>query len=230
MCLIIYSPTGVLVERTVFDHAQQMNPDGLGVMSARGVRKFFGRTARRRAWRHLRQLAASRVPHGIHFRFATHGVVTRQNCHPFYASNSDAVVMHNGVIGLTAVAATSLRSDTSIFVEKFMSCAPGPEDSSYERYYRSIGMVIGSWNTLLVFHTLTETFTICNEHSGEWIGDHWFSNVYSLPWNEEAGIDGMSFAGLQGEWGFPDDVVPDEIDEWPTSYSRFGDERYREEP
>jgi hypothetical protein len=227
MCLIVYSPTGVLVERTIFDHAHLINPDGLGVMSRHGVQKFVGKTARRRAWRYLRQLAASRVPHGIHFRFATHGGVTRENCHPFYASNSDAIVMHNGVIGLTAVAATSLRSDTSLFVEEYMSGAPGPEDSSYERYYRCIGRTIGSWNTLLVFHALTETFTICNEPWGEWIGDHWYSNLYSLPWNVEAGMAGMTYPDSHGEWG--DEVVYDELDDWPMSYPRFGDERYREE-
>jgi hypothetical protein len=154
--------------------------------------------------------------------------VTRENCHPFYASNSDAIVMHNGVIRLTAVAATSLRSDTSLFVEHFMSGAPGPEDAAYERYYRSIGTAIGHCNTLLVFHTLTGTFTICNESSGEWLGDHWYSNLYSLPWNMEPGMDGRSNPGLQEEWDFPGDAFADELDDLSLSYLRFRDERYRD--
>ena len=182
MCLIVYSPTGELLERRVFDDALVINPDGIGVMSPRGVEKFLGKKSAKKAWRYLRRLGDSRIPHGIHFRLATHGDVTRYNCHPFYAPNSDAIVMHNGILRLTAELATTTRSDTAIFVERYMSSAPGPADAGYTRFYRRLGRRIGLANKLLVYHALTEQFTICNESAGEWVGRHWYSNDYSLPW------------------------------------------------
>ncbi len=181
MCLIVYSPKGEPIERRTFEWARYFNPDGIGVMSSRGVGKFTGRGCARRAWQYLNRLAASRVPHGIHFRLATHGKVTRRNCHPFQAPRSDAIVMHNGILVETAEMATPQRSDTSIFVERNMAGAPGPESSCYARYYQHLGNTIGRDNRLLVFHTLTESFTICNEDEGEWIGGHWYSNNYCLP-------------------------------------------------
>lgn len=180
MCLIIYSPTGDLLERPVFEDARLGNPHGIGIMSRRGVQKFLGRTAGRRAWQCLRQLSESHIPYGIHFRWATHGDVTRGNCHPFYAPKSDAIVMHNGVLH-TAEDSTPSQSDTSLFVEKLMAFAPGPESQMYSQYYHLLSMAIGRSNMFLILHTLTGEFTICNESSGEWIGQHWYSNPFFIP-------------------------------------------------
>lgn len=207
MCLIIFSPTGALVDRSVFDHAHLGNPHGIGVMSRWGVHKFFGLMAEEDAWCHLSQLAESRVPYGIHFRLATHGEVTAENCHPFHAPNSDAVVMHNGVLGMPTTDPTSARSDTSLFVERHMAGAPGPEANSYGKYYRSISRIIGRHNMFLIFHTLTGEFTICNESSGEWADEHWYSNPFYLPWYLEDGIGGMYGAEFAYEHFAPDEVV-----------------------
>jgi hypothetical protein len=181
MCLIVYSPTGALLERDVFECARTINGDGVGVMSSHGIRKFLGKNADAGAWEYIEYLATLGAPHGIHFRWATHGAVTRANCHPFRAPDSDAFVMHNGMIGLTAYRATGDRSDTALFVESYMRGAPRPQACHYRNYYRDIEADIGIENTLLVFHTSTGQFTICNEDSGEWIDEHWYSNTYSLP-------------------------------------------------
>jgi hypothetical protein len=230
MCLIVYSPTGDLIERDVFECAREINPDGVGVMSSHGVEKFIGKSAGKKAWRYIRQLAASRIPYGIHFRMATHGDVTRENCHPFHVPNSDALVMHNGILDFAAEYATPARSDTSIFVDWYMSGAPGPEASEYERYYRSIGATIGIDNKFLIFHTLTGHFTICNESSGEWIGELWYSNPYSLPWALSGGFDGLYETGFRGAMDDWDRMVEEELGEWTLYYDRVtGERQYIEE-
>jgi len=114
MCLIIFSKTGKLPAEADFREAAKDNPDGIGVMSADGAQKFLGRKHVRRAWRYVRQLSAEGLPFGIHFRWATHGEVTRANAHPFEVPTNGALVMHNGILWTSAYA-TTRESDTAIF-------------------------------------------------------------------------------------------------------------------
>jgi len=182
MCLIAYSPEGELIPRAAFDSARRTNPDGIGVMSSLGVEKFMGRKSGKRAWRYLRSLAQDSIPYGLHFRWATHGSVTRDNCHPFTAPASDAIVMHNGVFRQTAKRATNARSDTALFVEQFMAAAPAPDSARYGDFVRRLEKFIDRTNLLLIFHRRSAEFTICNEREGEWIDGLWYSNAYSLPY------------------------------------------------
>lgn len=212
MCLIIYNPTGEPMDRSVFDCARAANPDGIGVMSSLGVAKFVGRRSAKKAWAYLRRLAGFGIPHGIHFRLATHGEVTRRNCHPFQAPNSDAIVMHNGILHLTAGSATPERSDTAIFVERYMSGAPGPAQGRYARFYRYIEQRIGIANKLLIYHALTDQFTICNENSGEWVGGQWYSNDYLFLWYSATAIDIEWRTSVPSE-GYADWSSPDFVSE-----------------
>ena len=179
MCLIIYSPEGKLPPRHVFTNAHAENPDGIGIMDASGnVRRFLGKRARKRAWKFASELAESGTSFGVHFRWATHGAISTRNCHPF-ESASGALVMHNGVIGLTADVATLHDSDTAIFVREFMADAPTPGTDSAGEYYRDVGRAIAGGNKLLVLRE--GQFHIVNESSGHWHEGIWYSNTYSLP-------------------------------------------------
>jgi len=225
MCLIVYSPAGTLFDYEIFDCAQAVNADGIGVMSKRGVEKFFGPDAADAAWCYLRGLEDGAVPYGVHFRFATHGDISTANCHPFRAPRSDALVMHNGIIRSTAMLATSNRSDTAIFVERFMGSAPGPERSHHDSYFRRISRLIGMANTLLIFHTNTAEFTICNEDVGVWMGDHWYSNSECLPWNVPLG----ALVGMDDTDWLPDELRENKTDSWPECAEGY-EEELREWP
>jgi hypothetical protein len=211
MCLIVYSPAGTLFDYETFDCAQTLNSDGIGIMSAWGVEKFLGPTAGDEAWHYLRDLEDKGVPYGIHFRMATHGDVSLDNCHPFSAPRSDAYVMHNGIIRSTATLATSVRSDTALFVEKFMKSAPGPDRSHHEAYFRRISRLIGESNTLLVFHSHTAEFTICNEDVGVWLDDHWYSNSESFPWTVPIG----ALVGMDNSDWIPEELLTQQSAVWP---------------
>jgi predicted glutamine amidotransferase len=166
--------------RAAFDSARLQNADGIGIMSPRGVSKFYGKKHGKRAWRELRALAAEGLPHGVHFRFATHGDISKAQLHPF-RTQSGAHVMHNGVIWETAGDATGAESDTSLYVSKYMRRAPEPTARHYDAYYSAVEADIGFSNKLLVMHVTGGEFTICNEDAGEWLNGIWYSNLYSLP-------------------------------------------------
>lgn len=180
MCLIAYSPQGKLLERRVFDAARRHNQDGIGVMSCAGTEKFLGRKSGKKAWRYLESLEG--LPFAVHFRYATHGAVSRALCHPFAAPLSSALVMHNGVITCTAKYAwAENESDTSIFVRRFMEAAPNTADPEHKQFYKRIENIVGRANVLLVYHRDTDKWTIVNEDQGTWIDGFWYSNEYSLP-------------------------------------------------
>lgn len=181
MCLIVYSKNGALVPRAVFDYAKDQNGDGIGVMSARGVNKYLGKKSARKAWRELETLSAAGIPYGLHFRWATHGEVYRHLCHPFYAPESDAMVMHNGVISKTTAESTAHMSDTLVYVAKYMRGAPQPHEELADAYYKHVEQDIGYGSKFLIFHSLSGKFTLCNERAGNWHNDFWYSNTYSLP-------------------------------------------------
>lgn len=203
MCLIAYSPTGSMITKRVFDYARAMNADGIGIMSKHGVAKFVGRRSGKRAWRYLRRIEGTE--YGIHFRWATHGQVSRELAHPFESRMSDTFVMHNGIISRTAALAKrdGVDSDTSIFVDKYMAYVPEPGARKFKQYFEKIERLIGYGNKLLVFHVESEKFTIANEDEGGWTDGVWYSNDYSLPM-DMAFEDSYDLKQIYGA-GMPDD-------------------------
>ena len=181
MCLIAYSSNGERMAREIFDTARAVNPDGIGVFSARGVHKYIGKRAHRKAWRALGRLERAGIPHGVHFRWRTHGAVSLALVHPFLTPDGRAYVAHNGVIALTAPHATETESDTSLYVARHMRDAPAPSEAAHAAYFARVTDQIGGGNKLLVMDAGSGAFTLCNESAGFWYGSHWFSNDYSVP-------------------------------------------------
>lgn len=207
MCLIAFVPRGLRVPRDIFDFSGKENPDGFGVMSAEeGVRKFFGRKALKRCRRYSRVLSDRQIAHAIHWRWATHGNIDRDNCHPFTTPNGNAHIMHNGVLPDTAKYATADKSDTRLFVD-LLDDAPLSVDDSPSPYWGGVQNAIGFSNKFVVLSG--STFYILNEDAGTWIDGVWYSNTYSLPpeyspasdwdhWN--AGMGTASTSYTASEW------------------------------
>lgn len=177
MCLIAYVPQGKSLSRDVFDKAGQVNPDGIGVMSINGVEKFFGNKQLKRARSYVAGLAVEGVAHAVHWRYATHGTKQLALCHPFKLPNTEAWLMHNGVIGATSLEANDDASDTLLFVNKLTN-APATHDSL--EYWSKIANEIGRHNKGLVMYP-DGKFVILNQDEGVTVDDIWYSNSYSLP-------------------------------------------------
>jgi hypothetical protein len=173
MCQIIYSPDGHLCSHADFWEANRDNNDGIGVMSPMGVQKFFGKRQVKRAWAYVQVLAAEQLAWAAHFRFATAGKRDRNNVHPFTASNG-VQWMHNGVMrDASLYDSLGERSDTALFVDLL----GGIDDP--DKCVDLLEMTVGLNNKLLAYAPRLDSWTIINEHLGEWDGGIWFSNEYS---------------------------------------------------
>lgn len=178
MCLIIYSPKGALVERSVAAYAHCQNSDGIGVMSVEGIEKFMGRKALKRAYRYIQTyLSPHETPYGLHFRWATHGDVKLANTHPYETPDGKHWVMHNGVISLTTAESSKNESDTAVFVRKYMDAIRPFDDKTYWTHIESLV----NWGNKLLVMDDGGQFKICNEDAGVWVEGMWYSNTYSLP-------------------------------------------------
>jgi hypothetical protein len=175
MCLIIYSATGATTDRETFKNAATHNPDGIGVMSERGIVKWQGPKAERKAWRHVKRLERAGIPHAVHFRWTTHGDNSTDNVHP-HATASGAFVMHNGVLSATAHLASSTQgaSDTALYVKHYLATV-----TDFAPVLPLIGGHIGAGNKFVIMDAGMQ-FHVVNDYSGYWVDNVWYSNDYSL--------------------------------------------------
>lgn len=206
MCLIAYSKEGRDIPRHALDFAVSVNPDGIGVMSSLGVEKFFGRKFYKHARRYLRSISGT--PHAVHLRWTTHGSKCLELCHPFNVPNTDIFVMHNGVIRSAERFMTSNDSDTSAFVREELGFTtggfPAYGSADYKEYLEDVEKYIGYSNKLVLMHAESGQFSIVNEMAGHWKDGVWYSNYYSLPWDQrtQAYDDGGGTATWQYGRGY----------------------------
>jgi hypothetical protein len=188
MCLIAYVPAGKRIPEVNLTMAHHGNSDGIGVMSVRGVEKFLGRKALKRARRYIQRLQDGNAEFAVHFRYATHGDVTRANCHPHKLPNGNGWLMHNGVLSDYTIAASAQYSDTALYAATHVrECASG---QGYEKYWRDEATAIGSGNKLCVMLPDGQ-FLLVNDQAGQWIDGVWYSQTYSL---------GYSYTSFKPRW------------------------------
>jgi hypothetical protein len=112
MCLIIRGSVSGLLSLDL-EYAEISNADGFGIHTADTVFYSFDYPDT-----DSRTILESLLPDTIatvHYRYATHGPIIRDNCHPFRLDDKQTYLMHNGVLrGNWYVCPDGLRSDTSI--------------------------------------------------------------------------------------------------------------------
>jgi len=118
MCLAILKPENQKVDEFHMQTAFDNNDDGAGFAY---VEK--GKVVIEKGFMTFKPFWEALVPHMdkpmlIHFRWATHGLVDKDNCHPFKVA-PDLAMIHNGIIsGIEGVDA--LTSDTNAFVKHYV--------------------------------------------------------------------------------------------------------------
>lgn len=219
MCLIIYSQNAKLPPRHWFAEAAESNPDGIGIMSADGIAKFLGKRKTRRAWRYASQLAAERIPFAVHFRWATHGRVSRSNCHPFEIPGTGAHLMHNGVLW-TSVSATEEVSDTRIFAEDIMPAYMSMAQQGAQDYLTALNRE-ATGNRLLIMHPDGQRFDVINRHLWIESGGILYSNTYSI-----AALDfGSRWKGALASYGSKKAPAPSGPGSYLDDADDYGDFR-----
>lgn len=167
MCVIIWAPCGTIPDSQV-TKAMSTHPDGWGftVVTKRGLATYRSIIYNDflAAWRRR-----TKGPVLFHARWATHGQICTEHCHPF-GVNKKLVMAHNGIIPGFG---SKDKSDTLDFVEEVIQ--PMPEWFLAEAgIMRLIAAAIG--NSKLVFLTSKGEVTIVNEHLGVWKEKRWYSN------------------------------------------------------
>lgn len=178
MCVAILNKKGVTLKKDLLKACWDNNNDGAGLAYPKDGRieifkelksfdKFYDEYAAIREEYRGNML--------LHFRIATHGAVTEENCHPFLVSDTLAFV-HNGVI--SNVGASKDKSDTKCFNEKVLQLLPeGFTDNA------GIKLLVEEFigHSKLAFLDAEGNYSIYNEAKGVWDMDCWFSNVSYKP-------------------------------------------------
>jgi hypothetical protein len=136
MCLAIYKPEKVKLYRADLRRAFEANPDGAGFAyydnSQRRVIVEKGFFQFNEFWRAFQEVQRDNLKAIVHFRWATHGAVNNDNCHPY--DLDDGALIHNGMISCV----------TSSYYSRYSDGGVPYGTASYGRAYGSGGHP--SWN------------------------------------------------------------------------------------
>jgi hypothetical protein len=172
MCILVTKPEGTpwpirRTLRTCYDN----NPDGAGFAYVDGgkvvVRKgYFSFKA---LWRDVRELADRAAV--LHFRQATHGSISAENCHPFLLANGCALA-HNGIINIAEYRKDMTDSESfgRFYVERFSG-----KELQDERVRLLMEAAIGSLNKMAILMPSGKIIHL-NKDSGVEEDGIWYSN------------------------------------------------------
>lgn len=186
MCILIASPYGSVLTHSELLSCFQSNPDGIGVSVWNGheIETFKAMDLADFTETYLE--IAEGNPHILHFRWATHGVVGLENCHPFVDKRNRIAMAHNGILPWRS---TSTESDTRCF---FNDVVKHNHDKITDADFQdSIEQILGRSNKM-AFLDNSGDVTIYNEHLGHWCERRliWFSNdSYRDTWADDCKED-----------------------------------------
>lgn len=188
MCLLIHQPRGVTFSKKDLKDFLSFNQDGFGMAYPQDGRLNIVKVVDddRQAIDAYFTCMAGR-PGLLHFRMATHGDKTAQNCHPFRLTDEIAMA-HNGILSIDADAEKGW-SDTRLFAEHVLKpmAMADPDALFHADVLELLGGMIGPSNRLMFIRADGAT-SIVNKSAGVVYKRAWLSNTYawSSPDNEEA--------------------------------------------
>ena len=179
MCLAIYKPKNTTVNTDRLRNGFNRNPHGSGIAYAKNgkvfIKKgFFSFDEFHKAYKSIGEKHAML----IHFRWATKGGKTKDNCHPFKLNQKHAMV-HNGTID--RVLCKNNGSDSSNFAERILApiIKENPSFIHSKAGKKMINLAIGE-SKVAVIDGSGEA-VIFNEQKGHWDQGCWFSNESYMP-------------------------------------------------
>lgn len=194
MCLIIRKPAGTTVDPRLLTQSFEDNPAGWGVMFAERsvVRVFKGfdfDTYMKTIETHKDKEMV------IHTRYATHGAVNLDNCHPFKITKN-VFMMHNGMIN--NYTETNPEMSDSWHFAKYLTrfVASSADVITDPAFVELVQLRIGLGNKI-VFINSDGKISIANEKAGCKYQGLWLSNENSL-WGKSWSKGGKKAAWAPG--------------------------------
>lgn len=201
MCILTFIPSGIGLAEPAIEslwNGGLNNPDGHGFALATPDGIVMGKSLR--LDEALSDFIDARetypdAPALFHSRYATHGPVVRDNCHPFYVgAGNQTVLAHNGVLPKAAHPRNGdQRSDTAIMAAELMPRQWHRLDK--RSTMKSLTQFCGRGNKLVILTVdprYKRSHYIVNESRGTWDSDTglWHSNFDYL----------YSLASTQAQW------------------------------
>lgn len=183
MCMLTYVPGGTTPDPAALFNGAAVNDQGHGYAIVADTSLIVERGMDPADMIGSFLEARERHPDGpalFHSRWATHGTVTTDNCHPFQVGDDrDTAVAHNGVLpaGLRPGCGDD-RSDTRVLAEDYLPTEPfGSLGGSRSR--ARLAKMITATNKLVIL-TVNRRYRsnayLINESSGYWVDGIWYSN------------------------------------------------------
>ena len=100
MCIIIVKPAGAkMPPKAILDRCAALNPHGFGFATKNRIYKTLSYSEFFDATKRIRKDEAAI----LHFRYATHGSIKLENCHPFRDAKTGVSFAHNGVLDIVPI-------------------------------------------------------------------------------------------------------------------------------
>jgi len=210
MCLLTFMPEYVSPDMDRFAVAAKSNPDGFGfaILEKDKFITAHGMNFSEVADKFTDARTKHQGPAIFHFRWATHGSETVENCHPFYLGGDKSTMMgHNGILPV-AIEKNDERSDTKVFAQDIMPAVGGITALDDEDYFKRLSAWATGSKLVFITHnpdTLYDWYII-NEELGHWDKDMWWSN-YSYEQPRYSYSSYGSYGSRYGGWSWDDDIV-----------------------
>lgn len=100
MCIIIVRPAGAqMPPKVIPDRCAMLNPHGFGFATKDRIFKTLSYEEFKKA---LKTISKNETAI-LHFRYATHGSIKLENCHPFRDEESGVSFAHNGILSIVPI-------------------------------------------------------------------------------------------------------------------------------
>lgn len=190
MCLLTFIPASVAPDPAALRHGAEANPHGHGFAVIAGPVIVTGHGMNADEVIDLFARVRAQHPRGpalFHSRYATHGIRTVDNCHPFpLGGDKRTVLAHNGVLPKRVHPGPyDWRSDTRIAAEDYLPRQPfGSIDT--HKGFRGLESWLGSSKLLIltVDPAFDQQVYLLNESKGQWDNGIWYSNSSYLTWSQ----------------------------------------------
>lgn len=176
MCIITLKPEKVKFTKGQLKIMWDSNPDGAGFMYAEGgkVQIVKGLMTLDALWNAIQDAGPLRKM-VIHFRVKTHGAISQELTHPFWITEGQLGMVHNGVIRPLVNETSETESDTAVFARKFAAAYSNPLLAIKHDFHRDMLEAYIGYSKMVFMDGAGETF-ILNEQLGEWSENVWYSN------------------------------------------------------